>query len=218
MTTENRSADQNGQGDRYSHGAEVGVEHVAKVYAGALLNVAEQRHQAEAILEELEALARLVTGENQELRGFFLSGLISRERRAATIKQVFAGRADDLLVDFLQVLNEHDRLDLVRAVAAVYKNLRDERAHRRRVHVTTAVPLADDQRDKLLATLRQNMQLDPVLELRVDPDLLGGMTVQVGDYLLDASLRARLDTIKNQLITRSSHEIQSGRDRFSSAS
>ena len=67
-----------------------------------------------------------------------------------------------------------------------------------------------------LGQLRDLWQREPILESAVDPDLLGGLVVQVGDWLYDASVRTQLETLRNQLITRSSHEIQSGRDRFSS--
>jgi F-type H+-transporting ATPase subunit delta len=86
------------------------------------------------------------------------------------------------------------------------------------VQVRSAVPLADDQADRLRQQLRESLRLDPVLRTEVDPKLLGGIVVKVGDWLYDASVRARLDSIRKQLIERSSHEIQSGRDRFSVAS
>ena len=60
------------------------------------------------------------------------------------------------------------------------------------------------------------LRREPVLELTVDPTLLGGLVVRVGDNLFDGSVRTRIDTLRKQLIERSSHEIQSGRDRFSS--
>ena len=55
-----------------------------------------------------------------------------------------------------------------------------------------------------------------MLATKIDPDLLGGLVVRVGDWLYDASVRTQLETIRNQIIARSSHEIQSGRNRFSS--
>ena len=61
------------------------------------------------------------------------------------------------------------------------------------------------------------MKREPVLIPKVDPDILGGLIVQVGDWRYDASVRHQLDIIRNQLIESSSHEIQVGRDRFSSA-
>jgi F-type H+-transporting ATPase subunit delta len=62
--------------------------------------------------------------------------------------------------------------------------------------------------------MRQATRREPDLIETVDPDLLGGLVVQVGDLLYDASVRTQLDHIRNQLTERSSHEIQAGRDRF----
>jgi F-type H+-transporting ATPase subunit delta len=115
------------------------------------------------------------------------------------------------------VLNEHERLELLRAILAAYRNLRNERARRVRVQVRTAVPLPDDQRARLQEEVREAFQLEPILEAVVDPEILGGMIVRVGDWLYDNSVRATLETIRNQIIARSSHEIQSRRDRFSTA-
>ncbi len=96
------------------------------------------------------------------------------------------------------------------------RSLYEDRTGLVHVQVRSAVPLADDQRDKLRAELKAKFGRDPVLEARVDPDLLGGLTVQVGDVLYDASIRTRLERIRTHLIESSSHAIQSQRDRFRS--
>jgi F-type H+-transporting ATPase subunit delta len=120
-------------------------------------------------------------------------------------------------MNFLLVLNGHERLDLLRAIVEAYRELRDERAGRVAVVVRSAVPLPGDQRDHLIQELRETFQREPVVEIQLDPDLLGGVVVQVGDWVYDQSVKSKLEDIRNQLIARSSHEIQSGRDRFSSA-
>jgi F-type H+-transporting ATPase subunit delta len=84
------------------------------------------------------------------------------------------------------------------------------------VEVRSAVPLPDDQRERLLNQLRATLQREPILQTRVDENLLGGLVVRVGDWVYDASVKTRLETIRHQLTERSSHEIQSRRDRFSS--
>ena len=58
--------------------------------------------------------------------------------------------------------------------------------------------------------------MEPVLDVQVDPELLGGLVVRVADWQFDGSVRSRLQNLRNQLIENSSHEIQSGRDRFRS--
>jgi F-type H+-transporting ATPase subunit delta len=120
-----------------------------------------------------------------------------------------------LFLNFLLVLNHHDRLDLLRPICDAYRGLRDQRARRIRIQVRSAAPLDDGQRDRLQRELQETFHLEPILETEIDPELLGGMLVRVGDWVYDASVRTQLETIRNQLIARSSHEIQSGRNRFS---
>ncbi len=198
--------------------ADVSAQRVARVYAEALLNAAEKQGQSEQVLESLDSLIRDVFPAEPQFEAFFQSSAVGRQRKAQVIDKVFEGKASPVFVDFLKVLNQHERLDLLRPILTAAKELRDERAHRIRVQVRSAVPLADAQTNRLVEQLRANLKLEPVLQTEVDADLLGGVVVRVGDWLYDASVRARLDSIRNQLIERSSHEIQSGRDRFSIAS
>jgi F-type H+-transporting ATPase subunit delta len=197
--------------------ADVSTQRVAQVYAEALLNVADKQGQTAAVLEELDVLVRQVFPAEPHLKEFLSSGAIGREIKGQVLRKVFEGRASTLFSDFLLVLNEHDRLDLLPAIAAAARQLYEQRTGHVRIQVRSAVPLPDDQRDRLRQELRATFRKEPVLETRVDPGLLGGLVVQVGDWLYDASVSTQLDIIRNQLIERSSHEIQSRRDRFGSA-
>jgi len=207
---------QNYDQDLFSSTADVGEQRVARVYAEALLNAADKHDQADEVLEELAALAVDVFRADPELEAFFASGAIGRDRKARVIRSVFENRASELFLHFLLVLNEHERLNLLRPILAAARELRDQRARRIRVEVRTAVPLADDQRERLRQQLRGSLHREPLLRTHVDPDLLGGLVVRVGDWLYDGSVRARLQSIRDQLIARSSYEIQSRRDRFRS--
>ena len=139
---------------------------------------------------------------------------MGRDRKAHVIRKAFENRASELIVNFLLVLNEHERLDLLKPITVAYSDLRDERGGRVRVQVLTAVPLPDDQRERLRQQLAENLHKEPVLETDVDPELLGGMVVRVNDWLYDYSVRAQLEDIRKQILARSSYEIQSRRDRF----
>ena len=187
---------------------------VARVYAEALLNAAAKRGQEQALLQELQALVGEVFARGPDCEAFLASAAIDRNRKAAVLRGAFEGRADELLVNFLLVLNEHDRLGALRAVAAVYRELYDERTGRLNVRVASAAPLSDEQQERLRQKLREQFQREPVLHTRLDPDLLGGLVVQVGDWVWDASVRTRLDEIREQIIERSSHALQFGRNRF----
>lgn len=194
---------------------DVGALRVARVYAEALLHAAEKRNQVQEVWEELDSLVADLFAAKPELEVFLSSGAIGRNAKESVLRKVFEGRASELFLNFLMVLNRHDRLDLLRAVRQSYRDLMNIRARRIVVQVRTAAPLEDDQRQRLIENIRESLHLEPVLEERVDPDLLGGLVLRVGDRMFDGSVRSRLLKLREKLRERSSHEIQSRRDRFS---
>jgi F-type H+-transporting ATPase subunit delta len=196
--------------------ADAGAAQVARVYAEALLAEAWDRIRGQETLEELEGLIDLFN-QDPQAEAFLCTPGGSRGPRAEAIRAAFAGKVDEIFLNFLLVLNDHDRLDLLRPILAAYRELYDRRQNRVRVEVRSAVPLPEDQLHRLRDELRQMMRREPILEPRVDPELLGGLVIRVEDWLYDASVRARLEGIRDQLIEESSHEIQVGRDRFRSA-
>lgn len=196
--------------------ADTGAQRLAEVYAEALLDAAARKGQADEALDELDALVRDLFRADARLEAFLNNHALGRDQKRAALHRLFDGRASESLRNFLQVLNDHDRLDLLRPILAAARELQNRRANRVRVRVRSAVPLSDEQRGRLVSQLRDRLRMEPQLETQVDPDLLGGLVVRVGDWVYDASVRTRLDNIRNQLIERSSHEIQSRRDRFSS--
>jgi F-type H+-transporting ATPase subunit delta len=197
--------------------ADVASQRVARVYAEALLNAAEKHGQGDEVVGELDSLVRDLFRADPEFEAFLSSAAVSRDRKAQVLDAAFAHRASEVLANFLQVLNNHDRLELLRPILAEARELSNRRHGRVRVRVRSAVALPDDQRERLVQELRQVINREPLLETQVDPDLLGGLVVRVGDWLYDASVRTQIDTIRSELIARGSHEIQSGRDRFSAA-
>jgi F-type H+-transporting ATPase subunit delta len=189
--------------------------HVARVYAEALLNATERAGQTTEVLDELRAVVADVLDRVPVLELFFASAAVGRERKETALRNAFEGRCSPVLYHFLQVLNHHDRLAFLRPIAEVANRLYERRSGRMPVAVRSAVPLSDEQQERLRQELREAFGREPILHQTIDPELLGGFRVQVGDWVYDASLRARLDEIRNQLIQRGSHEIQSQRDRFS---
>jgi F-type H+-transporting ATPase subunit delta len=183
---------------------------IGRVYAEALLRNAAPQHQEQELLDELTALVEQVFRAQPHLEQVFSSGALGREKKEALIRKVFGGRCSDLLLRFLIVLNNHDRLGMLRAVLAEYRTLLDQKVNRVRVQVRSAVELSQEEQDRLRGTLRQRLQREPLLETQVEPALLGGLVVRVDDHLWDGSVRARLQAIRNQLIERGTHALQNG--------
>jgi len=195
---------------------DVSAQLIAKVYAHALLDAAQKAGQITEVLDDYRDLAETLLNADERLGAFFSSAAIGRIARRAGLEKALKERVHPLLYNLLQVLNDHERLDLFRPILASAQNLDDERNRRLQVTVSTAVPLEEEFRRRVSDGVRTFFQLDPVLIEKVEPSLLGGMKVQIGDVVYDSTIRNRIDTLKHQLLARSSHEIQSGRDRIGS--
>jgi F-type H+-transporting ATPase subunit delta len=189
--------------------------HVAKVYAEALYKAAESAGQVEPVLGELDALVHGVFKQDPGLELYFASAAIGRDRKEELLNRTFEGRTTPTFLNFLHVLNTHDRLGMVRGIAEMYRALNDRKSRRLVVDVRSAVPLTDEERNRLCEDVRSVGQFEPVLQEKVDPDILGGLIIRIQDWVYDASVRNRLHQVRDQLIERSSHGIQRERDRFS---
>jgi F-type H+-transporting ATPase subunit delta len=179
-------------------GATGATARLARVYAEALMAAAGP--QADAVGEELDALVDDVLAGRPDVERFLASGAVNRKDKAAVLESAFASGVSDLMRHFFGVLNQKNRLGLLRAIAASYHQLRDDAAGRVRVTVTTAVPLSDEQTQRLRQTLTAQLKAEPVLQTRTDPDLLGGLVVRVGDRVYDTSVRTRLGNLRNHLM------------------
>jgi len=182
---------------------------VARIYSLALLDLAEQQKIADSVGEELQELARYV-GQNQEFADFLGSPLIDAEERRVAIEKILRGRVSDLLVDALQVVNRKERMILLPAIAETYRQeLRDSRG-RVDVFVKTPVALPAGLRDRLRQAVVHFTGREPELVETVDPALLGGMVVQIGDDKIDASVASQLNNLSEALLARASQEIVRG--------
>jgi F-type H+-transporting ATPase subunit delta len=181
------------------------TRHVARIYAEALLAAADKRQQAQEVLEQLEELVRDVLARDSAFPVFLASAVVSREHKYEVLRRAFEGKLNDVLYHFLLVLNDHDRLGILRETAVLMRDLYERRAGRMRVEVTSAIPLDEGQRDRLCHELYAKFRREPILTSRIDPELLGGLVVKVDDWVYDGSVRARLERLRNQLIEKGSY-------------
>lgn len=190
---------------------------IARTYAIAYLDAAGAAGLSEAdAAGELRSLVVDGFRELPELRDVLCSNTHSVERVIPFIDQALGNRVGPLVVNFLKVLARHDRLPLLPVIENQVERVWETRTGRKRVQVSTAIPLSDE----LAASLRQEIQgkfgFDPIVEAVVDPALLGGLTLRIGDTVYDGSLKSRVQQLHTRLRERCLHEIQRGRDRFSS--
>ena len=194
--------------------ADVRVEHIADVYAQALLGAAENVGRAEGVLEEFETLIAELLQPFPQLDAILTSTLIHHDEKTGILDRVLAGRFSPLLVNFLKVVSRHGRFDCLRDIHRQARLLYDRLRGRVHVRLTTATPLSEAAADRIVEGLRAVLGGEPVLRRVTDPELIGGAVLRVGDTVYDGSIANQLQLIRQQMINRSAHEIQSRRDRF----
>jgi F-type H+-transporting ATPase subunit delta len=196
-----------------SKAVDVGAQQVAIVYAKAFLGAAEQAGQTDALVEELHGLTTALE-KFPDFEAVLASALVSGEEKSAVLDRVFASKASGTILDFLKVLGSHGRLNLLRAVEQEVARLHDQLRGRLRVQVRTATAVDDALANNLRGSLQTLFGAEPKLDAQVDPALIGGIMLRVGDTVYDGSVARQLDQVRQQMINRSVHEIQSRRDRF----
>jgi F-type H+-transporting ATPase subunit delta len=197
--------------------ADIGAAGVAVTYARALLAATEAVQQSAAVLDELDSLVADVLDKLPQLDAVLSSALVTPEEKGRLLERAFKGQGSSVLLDFLHVVAQHGRLAYLRQIRGQARRLYGEMQGRVRVEVRTATPLDEQLAGRIADQLRQMLGAQPQLEQVVDPRLIGGLVLRVGDTVLDGSVATRLAGVREQMINRSVHEIQRGRDRFSTA-
>ncbi len=187
---------------------------IARVYADALLDAVPTEKQP-GVIEELDSFVHDVLPKFPEFQRLLGSAIVGRDEKLRLIQNVVAPRASETFTSFMKVLARHDRLDLLPNICRHVGLQHEIRGGRRRVQVTTAQAVSEETQRAIEQSLAQSLPFTPIVEMAVDAALVGGMRIRVGDTVYDGSLRARLKQLQQRVQQRSTHEIQSGRDRFS---
>lgn len=180
---------------------------IARAYAEALVNAAAKEGDVDAVLDQLGVIRDDVLS-NRAAADVFERPAIPTQEKDAVLLRVFEGRALPIVVRFLRVLNKHGRLALLGPITAEARSVWDRRQNRTPVTVRSASPLDEPMQAELRDRLAKLVQGTPIIRAEVDPSLIGGLVVQVGDHVHDASLRTRLERIRADLVEQKSREIR----------
>jgi F-type H+-transporting ATPase subunit delta len=196
---------------------DTGVERLARIYAQAIIEAADEKNCRAEVIEELESLVRDVLPKVPRAREVFDSPRVSVEEKDSLIDRIAAGRMQPTTVNALHVLVRHGRLGIVAEVTAAARRLAEEMAGRRQATITTAVSLTDEQQRQVVADIEQAVGASLAPSFAVDSDLIGGLVVRIGDTVYDQSIATGLGRLGGNLHRRTIHEIQHGRNRLATA-
>jgi F-type H+-transporting ATPase subunit delta len=170
---------------------------VDRVYARALFEAAQEQGRLEPVRDELAQIVKLET-EVPALRELLRNPQLDPRARAAALEDLFS-EGDELLRNFLLVLADKNRSGQLEEIAREFERLVAEEEGVINADLTTAVELSDDEAAKLLKQIEDASGRKVEATRRVDPGLIGGIVLQVGSHLLDASVRGRLERLRRTL-------------------
>lgn len=174
----------------------------AGVYATALFDLARERGKIDQVRHELDELVKLIQTE-PEFDAFMTSDALDDDHRAAGLERMFRGKLCDEVLNTLQVMNLNGRNGLLQALARSFALKQQEAAGQVEAFVTSAVELGDDEKASVTKVAAAKTGKSPIMQFRVNPDILGGLILQVGDVRYDNSLRSQLDEALERLAERS---------------
>jgi F-type H+-transporting ATPase subunit delta len=175
------------------------VEEIAEVYSRALFDVAREHDILDRMREELnEVVEALEDEDNRELRLFFYSPYFSSGEKKDAVEKVVDG-ADERFVNFLKLLAERHRIPVLPRIRRRFEELWAEENQLLPVNVTAAVELDDELVKGIGKRIEEQTGRKVELSSNVDPDVLGGLVLRVGNMVLDASVRNRLERIRKQV-------------------
>ena len=173
------------------------MDEVARVYARSLFEVALEHDVLDEIRDQLAQFAEEL-GRNRDLQVFFFSPYFSSEEKKDGIGKVVEG-GDERFVRFLELLAERHRLPVVFRIQKAFDALWREERKLLPVSVTSAVELDPSLLENIGRKIEEQTGRKVELTSTVDPDVLGGIVLQVGDRVLDASVRNRLERLRKQV-------------------
>ncbi|HUZ30133.1 MAG TPA: ATP synthase F1 subunit delta [Solirubrobacteraceae bacterium] len=173
------------------------MEEVAEVYARALFEVARDQDRLDDVHDQLGQFTDALE-QNRDLAVFFFSPYFSSEEKKAALGRAIEG-ADPAFFNFLEALIERHRMPVIFRARTQFHALWEDERKLLDVDVTTAVEMDEAAVQSIGQRVQQQTGRTVELSSQVDPDILGGIVLRVGNLILDASIRHRLEQLRKQV-------------------
>ena len=173
------------------------MEEIASVYARSLFEVAKEQGKLDEVREQLGQVADAIN-EDHELQVFFFSPYFSTEEKKDGLGKVLDG-ADPAVLNFLELLVENHRSPAIFRIRTEYDQLWEHENKLLPVTITSAVELDEDIARRIGEQIGEQTGQRVELTQTVDPDIIGGLVLRVGNSILDASIRNRLDNLRKNV-------------------
>jgi F-type H+-transporting ATPase subunit delta len=179
---------------------------LAGVYAESLLMTSDEQRQTDEVAAELADLVAYMDRE-PDFDRFLTAESVDADARRASLEKLFRGKMNDLLLNLLQVMNNRNRMELVRPVQRQVGSRLEERHHQQEIVVETALPLTDEMRQEIRERVGRRIGKEALLTERLRPELIGGVVIHIGDVQIDGSVASRIRAVHRRMLERATEEI-----------
>jgi F-type H+-transporting ATPase subunit delta len=173
------------------------VEEIAQVYARSLFDVAKEHDEVDEIHDQLGEFADALDA-SRELQMFFFSPYFSSEEKKDGIDKIVQG-GNERFVNFLKLVAERHRVPVIFRMRREFDALWREENRMLEVRLTSARPLGDELVESIGRRIEEQTGQQIDLDANVDPDVIGGLVLRVGDVVMDASVRGRLERLRKEV-------------------
>lgn len=172
---------------------------VAKRYAAALFGVAQRDGILDATAKDMTLIERFMA-EVPYLRAVLLQPMVTEDRKFKVVDDAFGDRVTAPSLNFVKLLIRKRREDLINECIAEFRHLLADAQNRISARATTAVPMTEMQMQQMAASLEKMTGKTIALTTDLDPAVLGGVVIRMGDTVIDGSVRGRLERLERQLM------------------
>jgi ATP synthase F1 delta subunit len=173
------------------------MEEIAEVYARALFEVAKERDVLDEVHDELGQFADALN-DNRALAVFFFSPYFSSDEKKDGLQRTVKD-ADPIFMNFLEALLERHRMPVIFRMRTSFEHLWDKEKKLLPVEVTSSVELDKETVQSIGDRIGEQTGETVQLSSKVDPEIIGGIVLRVGNFVLDASIRNRLNQLRKQV-------------------
>lgn len=192
-------------------------QQIGAVYAKSLLAAARDSGALDEVVNQLVSLGQDVLSQQPRLLDLMTSNRVSQADKYKMLDRIFQSQAHPVLLNFLKVVSRKGRFDCLPAIAHQAQRLYHEEIGVVQTLVTSASELDDSTRDQIAGKLESILGKKVDLSVSVDPSLLGGLKIRVGDTVFDGSLQTQLERVRAAAFEKSAEQIRSQFDRFAEA-
>ncbi|GAB3172183.1 ATP synthase F1 subunit delta [Telluribacter humicola] len=172
---------------------------VATRYAQSLIDLAQEKGVIETVYKDMQ-LFRNTANENRALMLALSSPVVRHEKKLGILKGLFQDKVDPVSFTIFKIITQKNRESILDAIADEYINIYNQYKGIQRATVITTTPLTAELRQQFNQIVAEATGKTVELEEKIDPQLIGGYVLRVGDRQIDASIRSRLNNLKLELI------------------